>query len=237
MSIRSALFTLLAVIALAAAGSARAQQMHYLGIAATNSETVFRSEVATAAGAVGSAWPLASSRTVAASSFGPVSVGSITAAIAETAARMDRERDVLFLLISSHGYPNGGGVLLNANGALRAGQLRAALDSAGIRNRVIVISACYSGQFIGPLSGPNTAVITAANSTNPSFGCTNERNVTYFGDAFFNYGMAQRGADLRSAFAVARSTVTQWERRDGFTPSQPQMSMGGRIGRTLAALR
>jgi Peptidase C13 family len=214
-----------------------AQQMHYLGIAATNRETVFQSEVSGAGAAVGRTWQLASSRTVAASFFGQVSVGSINAAIQETAAKMDRERDVLFLVVSSHGYPRGGGVVLNSNGALRAGQLRAALDSAGIKNRVILISACYAGQFIGPLSGPNTAVITAANATNPSFGCTNSRSYTYFGDAFFNYGMAQRGRDLRSAFAMARGTVTQWELRDGFKPSQPQMSMGGGIVRTLAGVK
>jgi hypothetical protein len=214
-----------------------AQQMHYLGIAATNRETVFQSEVSGAGAAVGRTWQLASSRTVSASFFGQVSVGSINAAIQETAAKMDREKDVLFLLVSSHGYPRGGGVVLNSNGALRAGQLRAALDSAGIKNRVILISACYAGQFIGPLSGPNTAVITAANATNPSFGCTNARSYTYFGDAFFNYGMAQRGRDLRSAFAAAKTTVTQWEVRDGFKPSQPQMSMGGGIARTLAGVR
>jgi hypothetical protein len=214
-----------------------AQQMHYLGIAATNQETVFQSEVSGAGAAVGRTWQLASSRTVSASFFSPVSVGAINAAIQETAAKMDREKDVLFLLVSSHGFPRGGGVLLNANGAMRAGQLRAALDGAGIKNRVIVISACYAGQFIGPLSGPNTAVITAANATNPSFGCTNARSYTYFGDAFFNYGMAQRGRDLRSAFATAKTTVTQWEVRDGFKPSQPQMSMGARISAVLAGVR
>jgi Peptidase C13 family len=227
--------------ALAATGftslPAAAQQMHYLGIAATNSETVFQTEVSGAGSTIGRTWQLASSNTVSSSLFGPVSVGSINAAIQETAARMDRERDVLFLVVSSHGYPRGGGVVLNRNGSLRAGQLRAALDGAGIKNRVILVSACYSGQFVGALSGPNTAVITAANASNPSFGCTNTRNYTYFGDAFFNHGMAQRGRDLRGAFAIARATVTQWELRDGFKPSQPQMSMGARIGAVLAGVR
>jgi Peptidase C13 family len=238
MSLQPArLFALVLLALTGALQPAFAQRMHYLGIAASSRETVFRNEVSGAAGAVGAAWSLASSQTVGGSFAGGVTYASVRQAIRQTAERMDRERDVLFLLVSSHGAPGGRGVELSGGGLMTAGMLRAALDESGVRNRVVLVSACYSGQFVGPLSGPNTAVITAANATNPSFGCSNLRSYTYFGEAFFNHGMTQSGRDLRRAFGVARSTVTAWEHRDGERPSQPQMSMGGAIARTLAAVR
>jgi hypothetical protein len=233
--VRLALFICIAVVG--GIAPALAQRMHYLGIAASSRETVFQSEVSGAGATVGSTWSLGSSQTVSGSFFGRVSYGTVREAIRNAASRMDVQRDVLFLLVSSHGAPGGRGVELSAGGLMTAGMLRAALDEAGVRNRVVVVSACYAGQFIGPLSGPNSVVITAANATNPSFGCSNKRSYTYFGDAFFNHGMRQSGADLRRAFAVARATVTAWERRDGERPSQPQFSMGGGIARTLAVLR
>jgi Peptidase C13 family len=215
----------------------QAQQMHYLGIAASSRESVFQSEATGAGATVGKNWQLASSNVLSGGMFSRVTLSSVNAAIEAAAGKMDKERDVLFLLVTSHGGPDGAGVELSGGGAMRAGQLRAMLDRAGVKNRVVVISACYSGQFIGQLSGPNTLVMTAANATNPSFGCSNQRSYTYFGDALFNYGMAQRGRDLRSAFAVARTTVTGWEKRDGEQPSQPQISVGARIGKTLQGVK
>jgi hypothetical protein len=222
---------------LALSTSVQAQQMHYLGIAASERETVFYSEVSGAAATIGSNWNLASSQTISSSFFSKVTYPRIAEAIRAAGDKMDKERDVLFLLVSSHGAPGGRGIELSGGGLMTAGQLRSALDSAGIKNRVVLVSACYSGQFVKPLSGPTTMVITAANATNPSFGCSNSRSYTYWGDAFFNYGMAQRGRDLRSAFAVARTNVTAWERKDGEFPSNPQFSAGGRIAAVLAAIK
>ncbi len=218
-------------------GPALAQRMHYLGIAASSRETVFQSEVAGAGATVGATWRLASSQTVSGSFFGRVSYGTVREAIRAAAGRMDLDKDVLFLLVSSHGAPGGRGIELSAGGLMTPGMLRAALDEAGVRQRVVLVSACYAGSFIGPLSGPNTAVITAANTANPSFGCSNQRSYTYFGDAFFNHGMRDAGADLRRAFAISRTVVTAWERRDGERPSQPQMTMGGRLAQTLRGVK
>jgi hypothetical protein len=218
-------------------GSAKAQQMHYLGIAASNRESVFLSEATGAGATVGRTWQLGSSSVVSGGMFSPLTLPAVERAIQTAAGRMDRERDVLFLLVTSHGGPNGGGIELSGGGAMRAGQLRGMLDASGVKNRIVVVSACYSGQFVGPLSGPNTIVMTAANASNPSFGCSNQRSYTYFGDALFNYGMTQRGRDLRGAFAVAKTTVTGWEKRDGERPSQPQISIGSAIGKRLSAVK
>jgi Peptidase C13 family len=216
---------------------ASAQQMHYLGIAASDRETVFQSEVTGAGATLASKWQLASSQTVSSSFFGRVTPSSVAQAIQTAASRMDLEKDVLFLLVSSHGAPRGLGIEVSGGGLMTAKQLRTALDAARIKNRVVLVSACYSGQFIGPLAGPNTVVITAANAANPSFGCSNQRTYTYFGDAFFNYGVAQKGRDLKTAFGVAKATVTQWERRDGERPSNPQISVGAKIDAVLAKVK
>jgi hypothetical protein len=45
------------------------------------------------------------------------------------------------------------------------------LARTGMRYKVVVISACYSGVFIPRLANPDTLVITAADADHPSFGC------------------------------------------------------------------
>ena len=63
--------------------------------------------------------------------------------------------------------------------------LKSALDKSGIRWRVIVVSACYSGTFINALKDPYTMIITASKADKASFGCTDDADMTYFGRAFF----------------------------------------------------
>src|SRR5690349_19728990 len=122
---------------------------------------------------------------------------------------MNVQKDVLLLSISSHGSEDG--VVAVSNHGLPVDDLdietlRSALDEAGIVWRVIVISACYSGQFIDPLSSPRTAVITASAADRTSFGCADDRDLTYFGEAF--YRDALPGArSLREAFQKARAAI------------------------------
>jgi hypothetical protein len=102
------------------------------------------------------------------------------------------------------------------------------LNHAGVRHRVVVISACYSGVFLGPLANDNTLVITAADAHHSSFGCQDKVKWTYFGDAFFNQAL-RRSADLRSAFAVARQLISLREMRYHLVPSNPQIAGGANI--------
>jgi hypothetical protein len=71
------------------------------------------------------------------------------------------------------------------------------LARTGMRHKVVVISACYSGIFIPRLANPDILVITAADADHPSFGCQDKAKWTYFGDAFFNVA-------LRPSFLRAR---------------------------------
>jgi hypothetical protein len=71
-------------------------------------------------------------------------------------------------------------------------------------------------------------VITAADSHHSSFGCQDKVKWTYFGDAFFNTAL-RHAADLRSAFATARTLVSLREMRYGLVSSNPQIAGGKNI--------
>ena len=108
------------------------------------------------------------------------------------------------------------------------------LGRTGVRNKVVIISACYSGIFIPRLADADTLVITAADANHPSFGCEDKAKWAYFGDAFFNAAL-RRANNLKDAFLMARSLVLRRELREGFEPSHPQMAGGGKVEPLLVA--
>jgi hypothetical protein len=132
------------------------------------------------------------------------------------AARMDREQDILFLFLTSHGSREHELVLSQDGMALPdlpAKTLAAMLKESGIRWKVIVVSACYSGGFIPPLRDERTLVITAARSDRTSFGCADENDFTYFGRAYFKEALPNAGS-FQHAFRQAEILVKEWERKD-----------------------
>jgi Peptidase C13 family len=108
------------------------------------------------------------------------------------------------------------------------------LGRTGMRYKVVVISACYSGVFIPRLANPDTLVITAADADHPSFGCRDKAKWTYFGNAFFNVALRQ-AKSLKDAFIVARSLVKKREVRERFEPSNPLMAGGENVQPLLIA--
>jgi Peptidase C13 family len=108
------------------------------------------------------------------------------------------------------------------------------LERTGIRLKVVIISACYSGVFISRIADADTLVITAADANHPSFGCEDKAKWTYFGDAFFNVAL-RRTNNLKDAFLLARSLVSKRELRQGFEPSHPQMAGGANVAPLLVA--
>jgi hypothetical protein len=116
-----------------------------------------------------------------------------------------------------------------------AENLSSALRDSGIKWRVIVISACYAGAFIEALKDEHTAIIAAADADRTSFGCSDDRALTYFGEAF--YRDALPGADsLRQAFGRASLEISKREQQEDVTPSKPQAFFGSQIDRVLLAL-
>jgi hypothetical protein len=139
---------------------------------------------------------------------------------------MDKDNDVFVLVMTSHGEQTGFALQLPGGVAeLTPQQVAAALDGEGIKNRVVIVSACFSGIFVPPLANDNTIVITAADTKHTSFGCAPERDWTYFGDAFFHQSL-HPGADFENAFDHARVLIHGWEMMDQATPSNPQGSFG-----------
>lgn len=140
---------------------------------------------------------------------------------------MNKNDDVLLLFMTSHGEPTGFALRL-PNGAiseLTPREVAATLNNEGIKNRIVIISACYAGIFVPPLANENTIVLTAADATHTSFGCAPERDWTYFGDAFFRQSL-RPGRDFQHAFDSARVLIQGWELMDHAPPSNPQGSFG-----------
>ena len=141
---------------------------------------------------------------------------SIELALNALAGKMDRERDLLFVFLTSHGSETHELSLDMSRMALPdlpAAQLGTLLKATGIRNQVVVVSACYSGGFVPALQGERTWVITAARADRTSFGCADDNEFTYFGRALFKDSMAS-AATLTDAFEQARKLVGEWETRD-----------------------
>ncbi len=149
---------------------------------------------------------------------------------------MNPEEDILFLFLSSHGLPGQLEVRLDPLELrpLYPAALRRMLDDAGIKWRVIVVSACYSGSFIGALQDEHTLAITAADAENTSFGCSDDADFTYFGRAFFGEEL-QTTHSFADAYRRAAETISGWEQRKGYAPSHPQMQIGSAIAEKLRA--
>ncbi|MBI2308797.1 MAG: hypothetical protein HYU78_16030 [Rhodocyclales bacterium] len=163
-------------------------------------------------------------------------------AIRHLAGLMDRDEDILFIHLTSHGAQDG---QLAAQfwplsvAAVTPQQLKAWLDEAGIRHRVISVSACYSGSWIAPLRDDNTLVMTAADAEHTSFGCGRQSELTYFGRAIFDEQLRTQTRSFEAAHAAARPLIEQREREagkdDGY--SNPQIDIGSSIRERLERMR
>ena len=160
-------------------------------------------------------------------------------AVKGVAKRMDRREDILLLYLTMHGTPEHELALYfppYMDDALTPDDIAFILDKARIRNRVIVISACYSGGFIPRLQGDDTLIMTAARSDRPSFGCGVDSTATFFGRAWLVEGL-NRTIDFAEAFRHAQGRIQAWEDLEGDDPSHPQVSEGTAIRKRLADWR
>jgi len=177
-----------------------------------------------------------SRRTVASAPM--ATVLSISEALKTIAARMNRDEDILFLFLTSHGSRSHELALQQNSMKLRnlpARELGGLLKESGIRWKVVVVSACYSGGFIEPLRDDSTLIITAARYDRSSFGCADENDFTYFGRAFFKEALPA-SRSFQDAFTKADALVAEWERKDqpGQERSLPQIHSTPSINSQLA---
>jgi hypothetical protein len=152
---------------------------------------------------------------------------------------IDPNEDIVFVYMTSHGAENHDWHVQLADFSLTPiapEDLLDAYDNAGIRWRVSVISACFSGGFIEHLEASTSLVITASRADRTSFGCGADADLTYFGRAYFVDALATTD-DFVQAFATATQHIGARERAEGFLPSEPQISAGEGIRAQLELWR
>ena len=153
--------------------------------------------------------------------------------------KMNPQQDILFLYLTSHGSRDAElatklpGLSFTDFNAPRLAQI---LQDSGIRWKVIVVSACYSGSFLDSLKDDLTLVMTAARADRTSFGCSDDAEFTYFGRAYLEQALNQTTSFIE-AFAKARALVNQWETRDQEVHSEPQIAKGALIEAKLEQWR
>ncbi len=155
------------------------------------------------------------------------SLHALSVALARIAEVMDESEDVLVLYSTSHGIP--AGLTYHDGdegyGLLTPVRLASLLEELGLRNRLLILSACFSGTFVPALWSDTTAVITAASASRSSFGCAADNDWTFFGDATINRAL-RKPQPLAAASAEALRLVGEWEAAKKYEASYPQVAIG-----------
>jgi hypothetical protein len=222
-----------------------ASQAFFLGFAGVGEQKVFAQEIGLAARVLSERYDIGTRRVDLVNDQRDLEAAPLATlaglkyALRGLAARMNLDRDVLFVSISSHGSQDASVAVSNSDlplDDLTDEDLAEALSDSGIKWRVIVISACYSGSFIESLRTPQTIVITASAADRTSFGCSNDRDLTYFGEAFYRDALPE-ARSLHAAFDAAKAAIDRREHAENITASNPQAYFGVEIEAKLAALR
>ncbi len=215
----------------------------FIGFAGVSSQRVFAQEIKLAARVVGERFNAADRELLLINdrtdleTYPLATLSGLQYALSAVAQKMDPDRDILFLALSSHGSPDP--ELAVSNGGLPLAQvsaddLQSALRDSGIKRRIIVISACYAGGFMPPLENSDTIVIAAAAADRTSFGCSDDRDLTYFGEAFYRDALPD-ASSLEDAFGRAKAAIAAREHQEHETPSNPQAFFGVDLGVVLKA--
>jgi hypothetical protein len=165
-------------------------------------------------------------------------VSNLRATLKRLGRIINVDEDVVLLHIATHGSADN--LLLFVLPPLELQPLtptalaRMFADS-GIKWKVIVLSACYSGGFIEPLKDDNTLIMTASDATHSSFGCDYDSDITWFSQALYGEAL-RRTFSFAEAFDQARRSVTAREKALGNEPSNPQIFVGAAIRGKLAVL-
>jgi len=218
--------------------------LYFLGVAPDASQDVFLKETLAARklfderfGTAGRSMVLANNSQSLADM--PIATATnLRQALARIGRIMNPEEDVLFLFITSHGDADHELAVDLAPldlQQLTPTALARMLHDSGIKWKVIVVSACYSGGFVEPLRDQNSVIITAADDKSTSFGCEQGNDFTYFGKAFIDEAL-RKTYSFSTAFAEAKRVIAEREQRERLDPSSPQIHVGAAIREKLAML-
>lgn len=159
------------------------------------------------------------------------SITSIREALAQVGAAMNVDEDLLVLYVTSHGSESHE---LSVDfrplrfDPITPKSLKTALDDSGVRWKIVVVSACYSGGFVEPLKDERTMIVTASSADRQSFGCGTASDATYLAKAFFGEAL-RKTFSFEAAADSARETIELWERERDQKASQPQIFVGAEI--------
>ncbi len=151
--------------------------------------------------------------------------------LAETAARGTRG---CLLYFTSHGAPDH---MVFGEGDMTPDVMANLVRrTCGMRPTVVIVSACYSGQFVDALEGPNRMVLTAARRDRTSFGCGAGERYPWFDGCVLE--SLPTAADFLALAAAARACVARKEAEAGVAlPSEPQLFVGAEMQMRLPTLR
>ena len=148
---------------------------------------------------------------------------------------------MLFLFLTSHGSQHGLGIqgawlpVSLGHDSISPFELSSILDGAGIKWRVLVISGCESGVFLGPLETEFSVVATASAGDRNSFGCNPGNDFSEFGQAVFGEQLVHEWS-FPTAFANAGKVISRRETERKLTPSFPQLFVGRAMDAKLRKL-
>ena len=220
--------------------------LYFVGFAPYGAQDVFRRDVEAAQHVMDERWGTSgrsivlvnNPQTLLTAPFATVT--NLRETLNEIGAAIDTDNDVVMVYLASHGSPDH---RLSASQPpltlveLTPAGMRQMLDDAKIRWRIVVVSACFSGGYIEPLKDDRTIIVTAARTDRISFGCGDRSDATFFGEAFFQKGLATADS-FEAAFDIAKKRVDERERAEGYSPpSEPQIWVGPAMTEKLTTLR
>ena len=135
--------------------------------------------------------------------------------------------DGCLIHMTSHGTRQG--FVLRNQSVLTPTRLDSILEQAcGDAPTVVLVSACFSGAFTGPvMRKPNRVILTAARDDRTSFGCSSENQYTYWdGCLLDNLTEAETWQSLHRRIL---SCIEKKETAGRFTPSLPQAFFGEQV--------
>lgn len=127
--------------------------------------------------------------------------------------------------MTSHGAKNQG-FYLALSGILSPKDFAALINKrCGNAPTVILVSACYSGQFINEaIKGPNRIVLTAAIADRPSFGCSPDTRYTYWDGCLLEE--IPQSKTWTEVYSRVKNCIGRKESALGVPSSMPQAFFG-----------
>jgi hypothetical protein len=221
------------------------QSVYFIGFAGDASQDVFRNDMESAQdvmderlGTDGRSVVLINSpRTVLDTPLATLT--NLRAALSTVGQLIDPDKDLVVVYLSSHGTEDH--QLLVSFPPLELQQLTPTalsrmFQESGIKWKVVIVSACYSGGYVEPLKDAYTVVMTSSRTDRRSFGCDNGSEFTYFGQALFQEAL-RKADSLLAAFDLARASIAAREKAERLTPSEPQLFVGDEIRQLLERRR